>query len=63
MVDQAVGNGGCAAPPVGRTHLSNGDASGENPFAIGMPACDVSCQPSPFHYPDEYLCDGGDRYL
>ncbi|MDZ4689161.1 MAG: hypothetical protein SH850_29140, partial [Planctomycetaceae bacterium] len=37
--------------------------AGENPFAIGMPACDVSCQPSPFHYPDEYLCDGGDREL
>lgn len=36
---------------------------GENPFAIGMPACDVACQPSPFLYPDEYLCDGGDREL
>ncbi len=31
------------------------------PFAIGMPACDAACQPSPLHYPDEYLCDGGDR--
>jgi uncharacterized repeat protein (TIGR01451 family) len=37
--------------------------AGENPFAIGMPACDVYCQPSPHHYPDEYLCDGGDRDL
>lgn len=37
--------------------------AGENPFAVGMPACDVACQPSPFHYPDEYLCDGGDRDL
>lgn len=31
------------------------------PFGVGMPFCDVSCQPSPHHYPDEYLCDGGDR--
>lgn len=37
--------------------------AGANPFAIGMPACDVACQPSPHHYPDEYLCDGGDREL
>lgn len=35
--------------------------AGANPFAIGMPACDVVCQPSPYKYPDEYLCDGGDR--
>ncbi len=37
--------------------------AGPNPFAIGVPVCDVACQPSPFHYPDEYLCDGGDRAL
>jgi len=35
--------------------------AGPNPFAVGMPFCDVACQPSPYHYPDEYLCDGGDR--
>jgi len=35
--------------------------AGPAPFAIGMPACDVVCQPSPYRYADEYLCDGGDR--
>jgi uncharacterized repeat protein (TIGR01451 family) len=37
--------------------------AGGNPFAVGMPAYDVACQPSPYHYSDEYLCDGGDRLL
>ena len=35
--------------------------AGPMPFGVGMPLCDVACQPSPHHYPDEYLCDGGDR--
>jgi uncharacterized repeat protein (TIGR01451 family) len=35
--------------------------AGPVPWGIGMPTCDAACQPSPFHYPDEYLCDGGDR--
>jgi uncharacterized repeat protein (TIGR01451 family) len=47
-----------SCPPEPRFPLA-----GPNPFAVGMPACDVACQPSPFHYPDEYLCDGGDREL
>lgn len=34
---------------------------GAAPFAVGMPLCDQMCQPSPHYYPDEYLCDGGDR--
>ncbi len=45
-----------SCPPEARVPLS-----GANPFGIGMPICDVACQPSPHHYPDEYLCDGGDR--
>lgn len=35
--------------------------AGPNPYAVGMPYIDVISQPSPHHYPDEYLCDGGDR--
>ncbi|HET6422558.1 MAG TPA: hypothetical protein VFG20_02670 [Planctomycetaceae bacterium] len=34
---------------------------GPMPYGVGMPICDAACQPSPHHYPDEYLCDGGDR--
>ncbi len=34
-----------------------------NPYGIGMPIYDVVNQPSPQHYPDEYLCDGGDREI
>ncbi|OYW24650.1 MAG: hypothetical protein B7Z55_01565 [Planctomycetales bacterium 12-60-4] len=37
--------------------------AGPNPYGVGMPICDVACQPSPHHYPDEYICDGGDREL
>lgn len=37
--------------------------AGPNPYGVGMPMCDVACQPSPHHYPDEYICDGGDREL
>jgi uncharacterized repeat protein (TIGR01451 family) len=35
--------------------------AGPMPWGVGMPLCDAICQPSPHHYPDEYLCDGGDR--
>jgi uncharacterized repeat protein (TIGR01451 family) len=35
--------------------------AGPNPWAVGMPWVDAACQPSPHWYPDEYLCDGGDR--
>lgn len=35
--------------------------AGQNPYAAGMPMMDVMLQPSPHLYPDEYLCDGGDR--
>lgn len=35
--------------------------AGPNPWAVGMPIQDVVCQPSPYRYPEEYLCDGGDR--
>lgn len=45
-----------SCPPEARVPFS-----GANPYGIGMPICDVACQPSPHHYPDEYLCDGGDR--
>lgn len=34
-----------------------------NPYGIGMPIYDVMNQPSPQLYPDEYLCDGGDREI
>jgi len=37
--------------------------AGPSPWAVGMPAIDVVSQPSPARYPDEYLCDGGDREL
>jgi uncharacterized repeat protein (TIGR01451 family) len=37
--------------------------AGPNPFAVGMPWPQAMLQPSPHHYPDEYLCDGGDRDL
>lgn len=36
-------------------------AAGPNPMAPGMLACDVCNLPSIEKYPDEYLCDGGDR--
>lgn len=35
--------------------------AGPDPWAVGMPVQDVVCQPSPHRYPEEYLCDGGDR--
>jgi uncharacterized repeat protein (TIGR01451 family) len=35
--------------------------AGPVPWAVGIAACDAACQPSPARYPDEYLCDGGDR--
>jgi uncharacterized repeat protein (TIGR01451 family) len=35
--------------------------AGPQPYAVGIPFADAVCQPSPHHYPDEYLCDGGDR--
>lgn len=34
---------------------------GQNPYGVGMAVCDVNCYPHPSHFPDEYLCDGGDR--
>ncbi len=45
-----------ACPPDPRQPVA-----GPYPYGIGMAACDVMCQPSPHLYPDEYLCDGGDR--
>ncbi|MBI1345706.1 hypothetical protein GC163_05395 [bacterium] len=47
-----------SCPPEARQPVA-----GANPYGVGMPHCDVACQPSPAHYPDEYLCDGGDREL
>lgn len=38
-------------------------AAGPNPMASGMMACDTCNGPSTENYPDEYLCDGGDRDL
>lgn len=38
-------------------------AAGPNPMAPGMMACDAANICSPKSYPDEYLCDGGDRDL
>jgi uncharacterized repeat protein (TIGR01451 family) len=38
-------------------------AAGPNPFGPGMMACDVCNLPSHEKFPDEYLCDGGDRDL
>lgn len=34
---------------------------GCDPYAVGQPGPDLLVQPSPRAYPDEYLCDGGDR--
>lgn len=34
---------------------------GQNPYGVGMAVCDDGCYPHPSHFPDEYLCDGGDR--
>lgn len=34
---------------------------GPNPFAPGAPGNQCCTAPSPRNYPDEYLCDGGDR--
>jgi len=45
-------------PPEPRTPIAGCD-----PYGVGMPFCEAGCQPSPHHYPDEYLCDGGDRGL
>ena len=36
-------------------------AAGPNPMGPGMMACDACNLPSLEKYPDEYLCDGGDR--
>ena len=36
-------------------------SAGPNPMAPGMMACDACNAPSNEAYPDEYLCDGGDR--
>jgi uncharacterized repeat protein (TIGR01451 family) len=37
--------------------------AGPNPYAVGMPAVEAVALTSPGLYPDEYLCDGGDRNL
>lgn len=47
-----------SCPPEARVPLSP-----MNPYGIGMPIVDVMNQPSPQLYPDEYLCDGGDREI
>ncbi|MFO0917873.1 MAG: isopeptide-forming domain-containing fimbrial protein [Planctomycetaceae bacterium] len=44
-----------SCPPEPRTPMA-----GPNPFAVGIPAGEA-CVCSPESYPDEYLCDGGDR--
>lgn len=47
---------GNACPPEVRL-----PAAGDNPLAQGMVACEVCNVPSIEKYPEEYLCDGGDR--
>ncbi len=62
----AYQNAGPACPPEAITSCppeARVPFSPVNPYGIGMPVCDVACQPSPHHYPDEYLCDGGDREI
>ncbi len=44
-----------SCPPEPRVPMA-----GPNPFAVGVPAGEA-CVCSPESYPDEYLCDGGDR--
>lgn len=36
-------------------------AAGPSPFAPGPAACDLICHPCADNFPDEYICDGGDR--
>lgn len=35
--------------------------AGPNPFGVGVPLIELAEMPHPETYPDEYLCDGGDR--
>lgn len=34
---------------------------GPNPYCVGMPMVEMAMMPNPETFPDEYLCDGGDR--
>lgn len=45
-----------SCPPIAREPMA-----GPYPYAAGVPFITAALQPSPHHYPDEYLCDGGDR--
>lgn len=35
--------------------------AGPNPYCVGMPMVEMAMMPNPEKFPDEYLCDGGDR--
>lgn len=35
--------------------------AGPNPYCVGMPMAEMAMMPNPETFPDEYLCDGGDR--
>ncbi|WP_010585642.1 DUF11 domain-containing protein [Schlesneria paludicola] len=59
--DDLQGQFNCPPADVECPPLPRWPAAGPNPMAPGMMACDACNVPSPESYPDEYLCDGGDR--